>query len=373
MRIIVLGGAGDVGSRAVQELAREPGVSAITIADRRQEEAERLARDLSTGAHPVQARAFDANDHEATVAVMRGHEVVASALGPFFRYEARMVAAALDAGVDYTSVCDEWDATESVFAMCSATARERGRIVLSGLGTSPGISNVGVRFLAEDLDRVRRAEISVFQPLTAGGGEAVIRHLLHIMTGDTLVWRAGEAKTVRALGECRVVAFPSFGRVKVWNMGHAEPATIPRFLPDIEEVSFFMGFGRGASLLVHAAKLGLFQSQRFVDWLVSRLLRLENRMGLAGRATRGAVRVDVWGERHGEPVHRLACGVGLMREATGVSLAVGALMLARKQVTVAGGGVYAPEACLDARIFMQAMKDKGIVAFRDLGMTRVAL
>ena len=34
MNLIVLGGAGDMGSRAVEDLARAPGVERVTIADR---------------------------------------------------------------------------------------------------------------------------------------------------------------------------------------------------------------------------------------------------------------------------------------------------------------------------------------------------
>jgi hypothetical protein len=58
-----------------------------------------------------------------------------------------------------------------------------------------------------------------------------------------------------------------------------------------------------------------------------------------------------------------------MRETTGLSLSVGALMLARGELT-ARGGVLAPEACLDPRRFVREMRDRGLVAYRDLAMTR---
>jgi len=60
----------------------------------------------------------------------------------------------------------------------------------------------------------------------------------------------------------------------------------------------------------------------------------------------GAVCIDVWGKVAGEEVHRIACGIGQMREATGLSLSVGTLMLARGELLTEEGGVYAPEACL---------------------------
>ena len=42
MKIIVLGGAGDMGSRAVEELAEAEGVEQVTIADRNLEDALQL-------------------------------------------------------------------------------------------------------------------------------------------------------------------------------------------------------------------------------------------------------------------------------------------------------------------------------------------
>jgi hypothetical protein len=39
----------------------------------------------------------------------------------------------------------------------------------------------------------------------------------------------------------------------------------------------------------------------------------------------GAVRIDVWGKVAGEEVHHIACGIGQMREAPGLSLSVGTL------------------------------------------------
>jgi saccharopine dehydrogenase-like NADP-dependent oxidoreductase len=151
-------------------------------------------------------------------------------------------------------------------------------------------------------------------------------------------------------------------------MGHSEPETIPRFMPGIEEVNFFMGFGRGAGLFIGPAKLGLFASRRIRD-AIARIISFVEQV-TSEEPEVGAVRVDVWGEVAGEEVHRIACGVGQMREATGLSLSVGTLMLARGELLTGEGGVYAPEACLDPKKFIAYMSAKGIKAYEDLAMTR---
>ena len=300
---------------------------------------------------------------------MREHDIVASALGPFHRFEPALVRAALDAGVDYTSICDEWQAAEAVIDEFDSEARERGRIIVTGLGASPGISSVGVRLLADELDRVDRADIYTYQPLDAGGGEAVLQHLLYIMSGEVAVHRNGQRMLVPACAESREEEFPRFGRVRMWNMGHSEPATIPRYLPGIREVNFYLGFGPGSELFVRPAQWGLFTTRRRVD-VAARFLHKVAEFTRDETPGTGALRIDVWGERDHETVHRSVCGVGQMREATGLSLSIGTLMLGRKQLLTTSGGVYAPEGVIEPYGFVDAFREKGLELYEDLEMTR---
>ncbi|MBI1747004.1 MAG: saccharopine dehydrogenase NADP-binding domain-containing protein [Acidobacteria bacterium] len=368
MRIILLGGAGDMGSRAVEDLASMEGVRQITIADRNAEAGERIAGRLKEQKAAVDVRRIDANDHNDLVSAMRGYDVAASTLGPFHRFEAKLVRAAIDAGVDYASVCDEWEAAEAVFVEFSEEARQKGRIILTGLGTSPGLTNVGVRYLADGMSRVRGADIYVYQPLDAGGGEALVRHMLHIISGNIAVWRDGRRVTLPACIESRLVDFPRFGSVQTWNMGHSEPVTLPRFITEIEKVNFFMGFGRGSGWFIKPAQMGWWKRQGLVDWAVRFVLKLE-RQGSGKLPSEGAVRIDVWGEQDGQEVHRMLCGTGQMRKVTGLSLAVGACMLGRKELITREPGVYAPEGCIDPQMFIHRLKKNGLAAYEDLAMT----
>jgi saccharopine dehydrogenase-like NADP-dependent oxidoreductase len=299
---------------------------------------------------------------------MRGYDVAASALGPYYLFETKLVRAAIEAGVDYASVCDEWEAAGATIDQFDRQAREKGVTIITGLGTSPGMSNMAVRYYAQQFERTLRADVCVYQPLNAGGGAAVVRHMLHIICGQVVAWRAGQRVMVPACHEELQVEFPRFGPIQVWNMGHSEPETVPRFLPDVEEVNFFMGFGQGSGLFIRPARLGLLGSQRLRDGLAT-LVSLIERLSSRGDAAEGAVRVDVWGELDGAKVHHIACGVGQMREATGLALSVGTLMLARRELLVEGG-VFAPEACLDPQSFISHMAAKGIRAYSDLAMTQ---
>lgn len=367
MRVIVMGGAGDMGSRAAEDLAHQADISHVTLADRNTAAAHRVAERLKSAAAAVTVRGVDARDHADLVAAMKGHDVVASALGPFYEYEPRLVRAALEAGVDYASICDEWDAVDPIFERFAEAARETGRIVLTGLGASPGMTSVGVALLARRLDRVKKVEIACYQPLDAGGGEAVLRHMLHIMTGDVPVWRDGRRQMIPACSESSVVEFPRFGPIRMWNMGHSEPATVPRFFPEVEEVQFRMGYGRGAGWFVHPARWGLFASQTRLRLFAKALKAIES-VASPAEPGWGALRVDVHGEKDGAPASHLLCGVGQMREATGLSLSVGVQMLARRELVTTAGGVYAPEGIIEPDRFVERLAAKGVGAFSDLEM-----
>lgn len=369
MKILVLGGAGDMGSQAVEDVAVAPDVTCVTIGDRDIPAAERLAARAEKGRAKVVARGVDANDHGALVRLMKEHDVVASAVGPFHRFEARMIEAAIEARVPYASICDEWQAAEGVIDGLNGRARERGCIAITGLGASPGISSVAAAWLARGFDRLRRIDISTFQPLDAGGGPAVLQHLLYIMSGDVVAHRDGERRLIPACSESRVEEFPRFGRVRVWNMGHSEPATLPRYFPDVREVNFLLGFGRGSELFVRPAQWGLFRSGRRIDAVAAVLHRLAALTKPEEPGT-GALRVDVWGERDGAIGHSIACGVGQMRTATGLSLSIGTLMLGRRQLTTTQGGVYAPEGVIEPVGFIEEFRTRGLELFEDLAMAR---
>ena len=98
MQIIVFGGAGDMGSRAVEDLAHTAGVDRVTIADRDADGAHALAGSLRRAVAEVDVVVVDASAHDALVAAMSGYDVAASALGPFYRFEKLLVRAAIEAG-----------------------------------------------------------------------------------------------------------------------------------------------------------------------------------------------------------------------------------------------------------------------------------
>jgi saccharopine dehydrogenase-like NADP-dependent oxidoreductase len=367
MRVIVFGGAGDMGSRAVEDLAGTADVSHVTIADSNTVAAERVKERLGNAAAQVEVRHVDALNRGSVIDALRGHDVAASALGPFYKFEAPLIEAAIEARVDYVSIADDWSAVRDALDL-NDQAQRAGVTVITGLGASPGMTNLLACYLSRGMESVKGIDVSVYQPWSAGGGEAVLRHLLYIVSGNVAAFRVGKASMAPACSVTHDVEMPVFGVRRLWNLGHGEPVSLPRHFKGLESCNFWMGLGTFASLFMALARRGWFAGDRAADRVLRIFAPLERFLS-GDKPALSTIRVDVWGTKDGKQCHAMACGAGTMREGTGLALAAGALLVGRRQLTVTKPGVYAPESCVDPGVFIETMRAKGVAGFFDAGMT----
>lgn len=360
MNIIVLGGAGDMASRAVRELAVEPEVTAVTVADYNLPAAEQLASELGD---KVMAVKVDANDHLALVSAIRGHDVVANGIGPFYRYEVKVAWAAIEAGVPYVSLCDDYDAAQAVLQLDGA-AKVAGVTVLTGLGWTPGLSNVLARKGAALFNQVDEINIAWGSSASDSEGYAVILHTMHIFTGRVPSFHKGHWVDVPAGTDKEVILFPPpVGRVNCYHLGHPEPVTLPRFLPGLRTVTLKGGLSEQPlnDLAIWLARLRLTDTRakkNLLGQIIKAMLPFLSKLGEV-REPCSAVRVDVGGWI-GNDYRQVSYGaVAHMPELTSLPLAIGALMLGRGDIHMPG--VVAPEACIEPEFFLAELKRRGVV------------
>lgn len=359
MKIIVLGGAGDMARRAVRELAAEPEVTAVTVADRNLAAADRVASELGDKVRPVWV---DANDHEALVAAIEGHDAAASGIGPFYLYEARVARAAVEAGVPYVSLCDDYDAAQAVLEL-DELARVAGVTVLTGLGWTPGLSNLLALKAAQQFDLVDEVNVAWGSSASDSEGYAVILHTMHIFTGRVPSFQKGRLLRVPAGSGKEVVLFPPpVGRVTCYHLGHPEPVTLPRFLPGLRTVTLKGGLSEQPlnDLALWLARLRLTDTpakKEVLGQIIKATLPLLSKLGEAEEPC-SAVRVDVGGWTGGE-YHQVSYGAAAhMPDLTGLPLALGALLLARGEIDCPG--VVAPEACIEPEPFLAELARRGV-------------
>lgn len=360
MKIIVFGGAGDMGSRAVEDLAAREEVELVTIADRDTEKAGKIAACLGSKVNAVKV---DAADSAGLVAVMTGYRVVASALGPFYRYEKTLASAALTAGVDYVSICDDHDAIQSVREL-DREAREKGLCLISGVGWTPGISNLLAVRGAAAFDHLEAIRVYWAGSATDSTGLAVMLHTIHIFTGDVPTFRDGQTVMVRAGSEKERIRFPSpLGEINLYHLGHPEPLTLPARFPTVSTVSLKGGLVENYLnvMAILLSRLGLTRTDRqkqSLGFLMKKLLPHLNRLS-RGVACSG-IKVVLEGEKAGKKQALVLEAAAPMRELTGLPLAITAAMLGRGQIRATG--VIAPEAegGIDQEQFFAELAHRGI-------------
>ncbi len=363
MRIIVLGGAGDMGSKAVRDLAEQPDVGSLVIGDYNEDAARALAGEI--GDERVSALQVDANDHDALVGAVEPFDVVASAVGPFYRFERKCAAAAIEAGRHYVSLCDDYDAAQAVLEL-DGQAADRHVTVLTGLGWTPGISNVLARKAAEQLDEVRAIEVAWGSSASDSEGFAVILHTLHIFCGRVASWQDGELVEVPAGSGKQRVRFPEpLGECNVFHLGHPEPVTLPLTYEGVETVTLKGGLSENMlnwlAMLMAKLRLSNTHGKRVaVAKLLKALLPVLGRIGRPEHPCSG-IRVDVEGIKDGETRTLTYGAADNMDRLTGLPLAIGALMLGRGEITQRG--VVAPEACVPPGAFIVELAKRDITVY----------
>lgn len=239
-RIVVLGGAGGIGSAAVRALTAVDDFAEIVAADVRFDAAEELAAEL--GDARVTAAAFDATDATSIAAAVRGADVVVNCVGPFYRFGPSVLAATVAAGVSFVDVCDDLDATLAMLDL-DGVARAAGVTAVLGMGNSPGLANIFVKLCADQfLDEVQSADICHIHGGEPAEGSAVVKHRIHAMTNDVPLFVDGHQVLVRMLedsGQAFVVEteFRDVGTFPVYPYPHPETITLPRHLPSLKGVT----------------------------------------------------------------------------------------------------------------------------------------
>ena len=364
MRVLALGGAGGMGRHACRAAIGLNGIDELVITDLDGTRAARFAVQLGPG---VRSLGLDVTDGAALDAALAQADVVMNTAGPFFRFGAPVLAAALRAGCHYLDICDDWEPTLQMLDLHEQAAR-RGLTAIIGMGASPGITNllavVAARELGSPGQIVTGWNLDGAQPERAAGAgpSAALAHGIRQMTGTIRVFRDGHPAEETPLRRVSI-DYPGLGAARSWTFGHPEPVTLPRVFGDLVS----------SVNVCHGSRptLAMFT---LMKWLV------DHRALSTGRA----VATAAWAERHLPPPRpakifspaRLpplfgyaaglrrgspaAVGVALCRlpgttmgAVTGIPLAVALGLLLNG--AVGQHGVFTPEQVLDPGQFFAAL------------------
>lgn len=230
-RIFVLGGAGNMGSELTRALLQFEDIAEVAIGESNSEAAERLAAELNDSR--IRVVLTDVNQAEATAKQLQGYDVLMNAT--YFGLFDAALRAACQARIDYADLISEPTAEQQ------ALARQAGITAVSGLGCTPGLSNVLARRGANHFEEPEEIHVHWASFRTVAPSEGLL---------DTIIWElAAHCPTRQYYLNGRFVSVPPFhgsnvvrfaeplGEQTVYFMPHTETVSLARNIAGIKQVT----------------------------------------------------------------------------------------------------------------------------------------
>ncbi|HEY6406031.1 MAG TPA: saccharopine dehydrogenase NADP-binding domain-containing protein [Ktedonobacteraceae bacterium] len=373
MHIIVLGGAGAMGRIAVRTLTEYQDIDQVTLADYNEDRAHEVASTLNSS--KIQVRQIDVNDAERLSALVRGADVVLSAVEYVFNLP--ILKACIQEKVHYADLGGLFHMTRKLMDM-SPQVEAAGITAILGMGGTPGITNLLARAAVDKLDQVDSIKVQLgcsddtpsTAPLVAPYS---IRTILDEFTRPPQVFQDGAWYPQPSLTGQEELIFPlPVGRATAIYSLHSECATFPVSFRDkgIRHVSFKIafpsdfltklkflvdiGFGSDEPISVRGAKV----SPREVLAKLLEMAPVEDvapqdcdvlRVVVAGLV--GGQHVEITNQVVVLPYSHWGIGAGALD--TGTPLAIAGRMLANGEVT--RRGACGPELCIPVEPFFKEL------------------
>lgn len=372
-RVTVLGGCGVVGTVAVKTLISSGEFSEIVIGDINLQKANECVSEI--GDECLSSFKVDASNPAAIKEAIKGSDIVLNCCGPFYKLGPIVLKAVIESGIDYVDVCDDFDATKLLLEMDGA-AKKAEITALTGMGSSPGVANLLVKFCADlMLDEVDSIDI-----LHAHGGEptegpAVVAHRIHSMTSPIPVYLNGKFTTVDYFGESgksleEDIEFHCVGTYRCYPYPHPETITLPTYIKckrvtnlgcviPPEYYSMIRDIARIGIVSEEPLKVG---DQMVVPRDVAIAFIIQQRERILKETNfgeqRGCLKITMKGIEDGEPKQydfSMASIGQSMGEGTGIPAALGAILMHRGKITEKG--VLPPEGCVKPIDFLGLMQE----------------
>ena len=240
MKLVVLGGYGNVGSGVVKLLAPDPQVERITIVGRNEEKGRKILSILGDNPKVDFAR-LDVEDRTSLVSLLAGgYDMVMNVT--LSRYHLPVLQAALEAGVHFMSL-GSFRPPQREF---DGPFRDKGLIAILGMGSCPGMSNLMAAHGIARLDQAEEVHIRVGTKrhevykgfhMTPSGlvGEFIDKPLMYI---------DGEYRELPALSGKEWYSFPEpfGGKTEGFFALHPEIFALPVSFPQLRTVTYRVGF-----------------------------------------------------------------------------------------------------------------------------------
>jgi lysine 6-dehydrogenase len=365
MNILVLG-AGRMGLGAVHDLAAQPDVDRVTVADMDGDRARAVAARAGAKGHAV---VVDVADRAAVTSLMRGHAAAISCVNYWLNEQ--LARAAIDAGTNFCDLGGNNAVVDAELAL-DAEARGKGVNVVPDCGLAPGMTAVLVAHAAGRFESVDEIHIRVgglpLDPKPPLDYQMVfsVEGLINEYVERARVMRGGRIVEVDSMTELEELEFPApFGKMEAFQTSGGTSTLPDTYLGRVRELDYKTIRYRG-----HCAKfktmidLGLCSSEA-VNGVVPRKLFGELLVRNLPHDEPDAVLVRVEVSGGGKRLrydiidrYDATTGLSAMMRTTAFPASIVALMMARSQTT--GKGALPQERCIPPGLFMDELAARGI-------------
>ena len=377
MKILVLGGVGAMGIEATRDLVLTSSFDEIVVADVNLVRAQELVQEL--GSDRLSAVQADVSDGASLPRLFEKYDVVLNCTSYVFGLT--ITRAALDARKPLLDLGGLYNTPKQL--ALGDEAKEKGCLVVLGMGATPGVSNLMARDAADRMDAVDEIHVSfaTFRPIAPSPG--LLSTVLDEFSPQTkrFYYQDGAHVEARPFEGAREVEFaPPVGRITTYFVPHSEIHTLPRFISGVKRV-FIRGTWRPEIMqaLLHYGHVGLLSNDPIdVDGTMVVPKRLLTAVHLARHPWPDAekwafyVNVQVFGSKDGTPVamtYNLShpppseWKMSATGRVTGIPASIGAQKVAAGEVK-ASAGVFAPEAVFEPQPFFEALAKRKITVER---------
>jgi short subunit dehydrogenase-like uncharacterized protein len=250
-RIVLFGATGYTGELTARELAGRG--ERPVLAARNEARVRALAGELGG----LDWAVADVGRPESVRALVERGDVLLSTVGPFARWGAPAVEAAIAAGAHYVDSTGETPFIRDVFERYGPRAAASGSALLTAMGYDwvPG-NLAGALALRDAGSEAVGVEIGYFLTGDGGGMSGGTRaSAAGVMLEPGFAWRGGRLVTERGGVRGRSFVVDGTSR-KALSVGTTEHFALPRSFPALRDVDVHLGWFGGATDAVRAFALG---------------------------------------------------------------------------------------------------------------------
>lgn len=298
--ILVIGGTGHFGGRICRRLARVDDLKLI-ITSRSADRARDAVRDIhSTGAGTVLDAAaidLDADTLEEDLRTL-APDVVIHTAGPFQGQSFGVAEACIAAGVHYLDLADGREFVTNIDRLHGA-AEAAGVTVVSGVSTLPGVSSAAIESMKDEFAQIHSIEMSIAPAHKTPRGVSTVKAVLGYCGQPFTTWRDGAWRTVYGWQDLRAQRYPSLGRRMSGACDVPDLELLPRYIPDIQSVSFHAALEAPWEQLALWLMAGLTRMRLVRDWSrFTSVFRAVAERTLFLGSTKGGMHLKMFGVDH---------------------------------------------------------------------------